>query len=56
MIKGSSHARSLSFHEGYSMKEVTFPVRVLKFLGVKTNSFKCIRWRILFIKLEKLLL
>jgi purine-nucleoside phosphorylase len=33
VIKGG-HARPFSFYEGYSMKEVTFPVRVMKYLGI----------------------
>jgi purine-nucleoside phosphorylase len=35
VIKGGGHARPFSFYEGYSMKEVTFPVsRVMKYLGI----------------------
>jgi purine-nucleoside phosphorylase len=32
--KKGGHARPFSFYEGYSMKEVTFPVRVMKYLGI----------------------
>jgi purine-nucleoside phosphorylase len=33
------------YYEGYSLEEVTFPVRTLKLLGIKTLGFdECRRW------------